>query len=88
MVGPDGYGRKELEMVELDDKVIAYATAIALAKDVCFAMARAPMIADVAVTDIPGYGWCIEARCDSRVKAINRLWALLGKRKAAKVNWT
>lgn len=74
-------------MVELNDKVIAYVTSQSLAKDVCFAMARAPMIADVAVTDIPGYGWCVEAQCDDRDKAIGRLWVLLGKRKATKVNW-
>ena len=74
-------------MVELNDELKGYCVGKGLAKDLCFAMARAPLTADVAVTEIRGYGWLVECECEDRRKALKRMEVLLGKGKAAKVNW-
>lgn len=75
-------------MVELKDELKGYCTAKELAKDLCFAIARAPLTADVAVTELRGYGWLVECQCDDKRKALGRIEVLLGKGKTAKVNWT
>lgn len=73
--------------MELGSNVKAYTSSKSLAKEVCFAMALAPLTADVAATYVKGFGWCIECSCDNRDATVKRLWTFLGNSKASKVNW-
>lgn len=74
-------------MVELKDELKARTSGMSLAKDVCFAMARAPYTADVAVTEIRGHGWFMECLCDDREKALKRMEVLLGETRYNQVDW-
>lgn len=63
----------------------AYTSSQVLAKDVCFAMARAYGTSDIRITEIKGYGWHIDCECATESCA-NLVKNMLGK-KAKMVNW-
>ena len=63
----------------------AYTSSDSLAKDVCFAMARAYGTSDIQVTEIDGFGWHVDCLCNFK-GCSKQVKGLLGK-KADKVNW-
>ena len=64
----------------------AYVFGRGLAKDICFAMARAYGCHDVMVTEVKGYGWHIDCITDPGV-GIENVEVFLRKDQKGKVNW-
>ena len=71
----------------MDPKPIeCYVTNEKLAKEVCWAMCRAPSCHDVMVTKVDGFGYHIDCQVDFE-GAVNQVRSILGRKKSDRVDW-
>lgn len=63
-----------------------YVTSEKLAREVCWAMCRAPSCHDVMVTKLDGYGYHLDCQADFE-GAVNQVRSILGRKKSDRVDW-